>query len=96
MKAVAGGADQQRWSLGVDPANLETLVPSHGHSAVWLALYVSTSSGDSRKAAPPGRRQDCFCSREWTGAPGKGNLGVLDRKALDINFTPTPPTVARH
>jgi 7,8-dihydropterin-6-yl-methyl-4-(beta-D-ribofuranosyl)aminobenzene 5'-phosphate synthase len=27
--------------------------------------------------------EECFCSREWTGPPVRGNFGALDRKALE-------------
>ena len=34
--------------------------------------------------------EDCFCAREWTAPPVKGDFGVIDRKGLeDANLTVT-------
>jgi 7,8-dihydropterin-6-yl-methyl-4-(beta-D-ribofuranosyl)aminobenzene 5'-phosphate synthase len=45
--------------------------------------------------------EDCFCSREWTAPPARGNFGTLDRKALQeanlaVTYAEEPSIVAEH
>jgi 7,8-dihydropterin-6-yl-methyl-4-(beta-D-ribofuranosyl)aminobenzene 5'-phosphate synthase len=43
--------------------------------------------------------EDCFCAREWTAGPVKGDFGVIDRKAIHdadvtVTFADRPAAVA--
>jgi 7,8-dihydropterin-6-yl-methyl-4-(beta-D-ribofuranosyl)aminobenzene 5'-phosphate synthase len=79
--------------LGIDPALLEALVLSHGHYDHFGGLVGFLRQHKARlKAKLPlyVGGEDCFCSRQWTGPPVRGNFGVLDRRALqDANLSVT-------
>jgi 7,8-dihydropterin-6-yl-methyl-4-(beta-D-ribofuranosyl)aminobenzene 5'-phosphate synthase len=72
--------------VGLDPASLDALVLSHGHYDHFGGLvgFLQRSSG-KRKAKLPiyVGGEDCFCAREWTAPPARGDFGVLDRRALE-------------
>jgi 7,8-dihydropterin-6-yl-methyl-4-(beta-D-ribofuranosyl)aminobenzene 5'-phosphate synthase len=90
--------------LGIEPGSLDALVLSHGHYDHFggLAGFLRQHQGKLRPKLPIYvGGEDCFCSREWTAPPVKGNFGALDRKALeDANLTVTyaegPSLVADH
>ena len=90
--------------LGIEPGSLDALVLSHGHYDHFGGLvgFLRQHQGKLRPKLPIYvGGEDCFCSREWTAAPVKGNFGALDRKALeDANLTVTyaegPALVADH
>ena len=71
--------------LGIDPSVLDALVLSHGHYDHFGGLVGFLQKHKSRlKPQLPlyVGGEDCFCSRQWTGPPVRGDFGVLDRKAL--------------
>jgi 7,8-dihydropterin-6-yl-methyl-4-(beta-D-ribofuranosyl)aminobenzene 5'-phosphate synthase len=90
--------------LGIEPGSLDALVLSHGHYDHFGGLvgFLRQHQGKLRPKLPIYvGGEDCFCSREWTAPPVKGNFGALDRKALeDANLTVTyaegPSLVADH
>jgi 7,8-dihydropterin-6-yl-methyl-4-(beta-D-ribofuranosyl)aminobenzene 5'-phosphate synthase len=90
--------------LGIEPGSLDALVLSHGHYDHFGGLvgFLRLHQGKLRPKLPIYvGGEDCFCSREWTAGPVKGNFGALDRKALeDANLTVTyaegPALVADH
>lgn len=79
--------------LAIDPAALDALVLSHGHYDHFggLAGFLRHSQGRLKAKIPfYVGGEECFCSREWSGPPVKGNFGVLDRQALaaaDVTVT---------
>jgi len=79
--------------LGIDPSSLDALVLSHGHYDHFGGLVGFLQKYKSRlKAKLPlyVGGEDCFCSRQWTGPPVRGNFGALDRQALkDANLAVT-------
>ena len=79
--------------LGIEPAALDALVLSHGHYDHFggLAGFLRHSQGRLKAKIPfYVGGEECFCSREWSGPPVKGNFGVLDRQALaDADVTVT-------
>ena len=90
--------------LGIDPARLDALVLSHGHYDHFggLAGFLRQTKGQLRPKLPfyiGG--EECFCSREWTGPPLKGNFGAIDREALaeadvTVTFAEGPAMVGDH
>ena len=90
--------------LGIDPAGLDALVLSHGHYDHFGGLVGFLQKHKSRlKPRLPlyVGGEDCFCARQWTGPPVRGDFGTLDRQALkDANLSVTyaegPSLVADH
>jgi 7,8-dihydropterin-6-yl-methyl-4-(beta-D-ribofuranosyl)aminobenzene 5'-phosphate synthase len=90
--------------LGIDPATLDALVLSHGHYDHFggLAGFLRQHKGRLKPKLPLYiGGEECFCAREWTGPPVKGDFGALDRKALEetdlaITYAEGPSLVAEH
>lgn len=71
--------------LGIDPSVLDALVLSHGHYDHFGGLVGFLQKHKTRlkpKLPLYVGGEDCFCSRQWTGPPVRGDFGVLDRQAL--------------
>jgi 7,8-dihydropterin-6-yl-methyl-4-(beta-D-ribofuranosyl)aminobenzene 5'-phosphate synthase len=72
--------------LSIDPAVLDALVLSHGHYDHFGGLvgFLRQNKGKLKPKLPfYVGGEDCFCAREWTAPPVRGDFGVLDRKALE-------------
>jgi 7,8-dihydropterin-6-yl-methyl-4-(beta-D-ribofuranosyl)aminobenzene 5'-phosphate synthase len=90
--------------LGIDAAKLDALVLSHGHYDHFGGLvgYLRHNNGKVRPKLPIYvGGEECFCSREWTAPPVRGNFGALDRKALEqaklaVTYAEGPSFVADH
>ena len=90
--------------LGVDPAQLDALILSHGHYDHFGGMvgFLQTHGSKLRKGLPfflGG--EECFCTREGGIGPGVGNFGALDRQAIReagivLNFAEKPSVVAGH
>lgn len=90
--------------LGIDPAQLDALVLSHGHYDHFggLAGFLRKHKARLKPKLPLYvGGEDCFCARQWTGPPVRGDFGALDRQALkDANLSVTyaegPSLIADH
>ena len=83
---------------------LDALVLSHGHYDHFggLAGFLVESRTKLKPKLPLYvGGEDCFCARDWTAPPVKGDFGVIDRRGLkeaDVAVTSTeqPALVADH
>jgi 7,8-dihydropterin-6-yl-methyl-4-(beta-D-ribofuranosyl)aminobenzene 5'-phosphate synthase len=90
--------------LGIDPATIDALVLSHGHFDHYggLAGFLEQTKGRRKPKLPIYLGgEECFCARQWTAPPVRGDFGALDRRALEtadlsIMFSPGPALVAEH
>lgn len=90
--------------LAIDPAELDTLVLSHGHYDHFGGLvgFLQQSKGKLKANLPfYVGGEECFCSREWVGPLVPGNFGALDRQALEqanlaVTYAEGPSLVGDH
>lgn len=88
--------------LGIDPAALDALVLSHGHYDHFGGIvgFLQAHNDKLKRRLPLYvGGEECFCSREWTAPPVRGDFGALDRKALEeadvaVAFAEGPALVA--
>jgi 7,8-dihydropterin-6-yl-methyl-4-(beta-D-ribofuranosyl)aminobenzene 5'-phosphate synthase len=90
--------------LGIEPRVLDALVLSHGHYDHFggMAGFLRQHNGKLKAGLPLYvGGEECFCAREWTAPPAKGNFGAIDRKALEeakltVTYAEGPSLVADH
>lgn len=88
--------------LGIDPAQLDALVLSHGHYDHFggMAGFLQANAGKLKPNLPLYLGgEECFCARRWTGPPVQGNFGALDRAAirsaqLNVVYAEKPARIA--
>jgi 7,8-dihydropterin-6-yl-methyl-4-(beta-D-ribofuranosyl)aminobenzene 5'-phosphate synthase len=90
--------------LCIEPRVLDALVLSHGHYDHFggMAGFLRQHNGKLKAGLPLYvGGEECFCAREWTAPPAKGNFGAIDRKALEeakltVTYAEGPSLVADH
>jgi 7,8-dihydropterin-6-yl-methyl-4-(beta-D-ribofuranosyl)aminobenzene 5'-phosphate synthase len=88
--------------LEIDPGQLDALVLSHGHFDHFGGLPAIVDDNRLRSGTPLiVGGEDCFCAREWTAGPVRGDFGVIDRPALErvklvVLIAEQPSLVAGH
>jgi 7,8-dihydropterin-6-yl-methyl-4-(beta-D-ribofuranosyl)aminobenzene 5'-phosphate synthase len=90
--------------VGLDPAQLDALVLSHGHYDHFggLAGFLKHYGGSLKSGLPfYVGGEEAFCARQWTGPPAKGDFGAIDRDALAsarivVTTVEGPSNVADH
>jgi 7,8-dihydropterin-6-yl-methyl-4-(beta-D-ribofuranosyl)aminobenzene 5'-phosphate synthase len=101
---TAGALNNNLDLLGIDPAELDALVLSHGHYDHFGGLvgFLRANSDKLKPKLPLSiGGEECFCAREWVGPPVSGDFGALDRQALEqanlaVTYAEGPSLVADH